>query len=376
MSNPRNPALFAFLKQTMRGGVKISRQGEPCRYQRKQRRDGAVDIEVYDGGEEYAVCCPLCGDTRFRCYVNHKFDTEIEGAEVLYPVHCWNEECQSTRGLAKYILERYRAWKMNYYVPPTLDTGSDEVRDAPMTPEETAKHSAEKHAKLSGVQKLTSLLTGHPATEYLRTRGFDPLFLENMYGVGYKGKSQKYALASSRLFIPIMWGKYEVGWQARAIPGHTNLTLMEEKKNKPWPYKEPKYFTSPGFTKGRFLYNMEQAKEYDVVVVVEGITDAWKVGPWAVAMLGKSLSYDQIHNLASSCFVKKSWIVMLTDEWTANDVAASWRKNFFNVLGAYPLKNQVRMMPVPKGDPGDYTGAELVEMTNHALRSKQEDLVR
>lgn len=358
----------------MKGGVTISRAGEPCRYAKRPLPGGGYVVEVYDGGEEYAVCCPMCSDTRRRCYVNHKFDTEIAGAEVLYPVHCWNEECQR-KGLAKWFLERYRAWRSNNYMPPAAGGApADVVMDKPMTMEDMARHSAGEHVKLSGVQKLSSLLRGHQALEYLLARGFDPAALERDYGVGYKGRAYKYTNSSMRIVIPIRWGGYEVGWQARAIPGHSPLTFEESKKGKSWPYRQPKYFTSPGFLKGKFLYNIDVAAGYDTVVLVEGVTDAWRVGPWGAAMFGKSLSYDQIRLLVDSCAGGGRWIVMLTDAWTAGDVAKSWRKNFFDVMAAYPHKDRIRMLPVPKGDPGDYPQDELARMVTFAMRSRQEDL--
>lgn len=373
-NNPRNPALYAFLKQTMKGGVRTTREGEPCRYQKVVHDDGSMDLKIYSPGEEYAVCCPICGDKRFRCYINHKFDTEIEGVLQTHQVHCWNEECQQDRGLTKWLLDRYRMWKFNYHVPEITGVSNDVVAEGPMSVEEAAQESENRHSRLAGVQKLSSLLPGHPALEYLKSRGLSPELVESSYGVGYKGKSPKYNNAASRLIIPITWEQYEIGWQARAIPGHTRLTPTG--KNSDWPYKEPKYFTSPGFTKGRFMYNLDKARDFNVVVMVEGITDVWKVGPWGVAMLGKRLSFDQVHLLVQSCSEKRSWIVMLTDAWDRADVADSWRKNFFDVMTAYPYKDRLRMLPLAKGDPGDYTGQELTNMVNYAMNSRQEDLVK
>jgi hypothetical protein len=54
-----------------------------------------------------------------------------------------------------------------------------------------------------------------------------------------------------------------------------------------------KYYTRPGMPKRLMFYNYDQAKNYPLVVLTEGISDVWAVGPQAVAMLGKKLHASQ-----------------------------------------------------------------------------------
>ena len=49
----------------------------------------------------------------------------------------------------------------------------------------------------------------------------------------------------------------------------------------------------PGSRKSTLLYNFDNAKGSPFVVVFEGITDVWRLGSPGVALLGKSLSYQQ-----------------------------------------------------------------------------------
>jgi hypothetical protein len=71
-----------------------------------------------------------------------------------------------------------------------------------------------------------------------------------------------------------------VGWQARYVgkPPGSNI---------------PKYLTSRGFHKSAWLYNYDTAKDFSFGVIVEGVTDVWRVGERAVAIFGKNISSTQ-----------------------------------------------------------------------------------
>jgi hypothetical protein len=54
-----------------------------------------------EGGEDYAVCCPVCFDRRFRLYINHNFGMREPTTGKLFNhlmnmVHCFNEDCNVT----------------------------------------------------------------------------------------------------------------------------------------------------------------------------------------------------------------------------------------------------------------------------------------
>lgn len=82
------------------------------------------------------------------------------------------------------------------------------------------------------------------------------------------------------LFFPVKYqGKY-VGWQLRFIPGTINGDRLQYMR----------YLHM--FPKGNYLYNYDQAKNYDNVVVVEGVKKALKL-PNAVATFGKGIAAAQ-----------------------------------------------------------------------------------
>lgn len=52
------------------------------------------------GGEQYAVNCPFCGDTRHRLYISHMWNQIIETSNHVkyhcskHLIRCFNEDCQ------------------------------------------------------------------------------------------------------------------------------------------------------------------------------------------------------------------------------------------------------------------------------------------
>ena len=70
------------------------------------------------------------------------------------------------------------------------------------------------------------------------------------------------------------------GWQARYIGD--------------CPDDVPKYLSCKGLKKSQLLYGLPAAVGLqDAVVVVEGPTDMWRLGPGAVALFGKDMSLHQ-----------------------------------------------------------------------------------
>jgi len=117
----------------------------------------------------------------------------------------------------------------------------------------------------------------------LRGRKFDPAQIQDLWDVKFCVSCPETPrfhrhLVEGRIIIPIYWGDENemVGWQARAIDG-----------------SEPKYYTSPSLKKRYILYNGQRAAKFHVGVLVEGVTDAWRIGPRATALLGKSVSFFQ-----------------------------------------------------------------------------------
>ena len=131
--------------------------------------------------------------------------------------------------------------------------------------------------RLSLPKGLCALQPAHRS--YLQSRGFDPDEIASLWGVKGIGIAAK---LSWRLFIPVTYRHETVSWTTRAI-GETNSRYIsasqeEEKVN----HKS-------------LLYGADMAMHS--VVVVEGPTDAWTIGPGTVAVLGLTVTQEQVERI-------------------------------------------------------------------------------
>jgi hypothetical protein len=281
-----NPRLYRALQRRF-GDVAVSSDGEsyiPARTRSMYRR-GQFDSPPAFAGEYYKVNCPFCGDTTKRLYINHMFAVVGEDRDDhLYLAHCFNEGCIDTRDVQKELYELI--YPFGY---------GRRVQQAELTllvPRSKVEPAEVAHVRLPAMLPLSGPLS-HQACEYLTARGFDPLVIEAHWGVGYclispNSEPRIY----SRLVIPIHAIReticaggsdlvYLAGWQAREIV----------EVDRP----SPKYLSMKGMRKSCLLYGLPQAIESDgPVVVVEGVTDVWRLGTNGVAAFGKVLHPSQI----------------------------------------------------------------------------------
>lgn len=351
-----NLALYELLCELADSDVNVVNKGQELRYAVVER-NGRRGIRVASGGEEYVIDCPICGDTRKRCHVNHTFGTRIEGIPVYHLVHCFNEECDSK--VSKWLREAMK------------DSGMDgkiaikaKKADPTFDPMQMAQTSAQQYAKLYGVMPLTALTIGHDALRYVAERGFDAAYLANHFKVGFfKGHPKRRSWADKRMIIPMFFSGMQVGWTARLIPEYTP---------RPWPspVAPPKYYTAPGFKRSWFIYNYDNAKDSRVIAVAEGVTDVWKIGLWGMALLGKSMSDQQCQLLCQAGEETGAWIVLLGDASTEKDDAAtSWKRNYAKLVQNYKHPERVRLYLFEKGDPGDYTSQEISDIVMRVLHT-------
>jgi DNA primase len=144
-----------------------------------------------------------------------------------------------------------------------------------------------------------------------------------------------------RIYVPIRMGGRLVGWQGR-YAGELDWGATGK----------PKYYNAPGMRKGQLLYNYDQALRQPLVVVVEGVTDVWRVGPAGVALFGKSASPEQARLLAAGWHGKP--VVVLLDADAADEAEKVRRQ----VAALHP--EQVVVVTLPDGlDPGSCPRDEL-----------------
>ncbi len=125
------------------------------------------------------------------------------------------------------------------------------------------------------------------AKKYLINRNFDPKRLASIWGLlstGYIG------FYKHRIFAPIYQKQTLVSYQCRDITDqHPQKYLACKQEEEIIPHQN-------------CLYGFDQVINYKSVVVVEGITDVWRLGQGAVATFGTGFTKQQAKILATNFY--------------------------------------------------------------------------
>ena len=276
-----NPALFDALVDVF-GTVRVSDENAPLKWEwRDDPKTKRRVPRIVTGGEQYAVCCPVCGDKRFRLAFGHRFLTPLDknfAPEPLKHVYkCYNESCDLFRDHKEHrcvtairdYLERHKDL-IGLAVHRTKSRG-------PAAP-------VEHHSRLctlpQGFTPLDQLPEGHPALKFIVAKyGFDPNYLAKAYGVGFVGQSTGFMQISNRIVFPVYEGGVLVFWQGRTIV----------------PDETSRWYITPGARK--VCYNLDRIPDGDVVVLAEGIPASIASGPTGSAVFGKDLDYRRAQQI-------------------------------------------------------------------------------
>lgn len=275
MSQVLDPVLYDALLQRF-GRVRVANAGvqATCRV----LPDGRIFVDHW--GECYEVCCPKCGDTRFRLRFSHLF------RQHRFLVYCFNENCfqspECRQQIWSYVFSKgsFRGFGSGEEEVPSFSSLVPAFVEDLSTWDPLADFPVIQPPR--SLVLLSSLPSFHAANYYLTARGFDVVELASLYQVSYCESYPQFPQCQWRIFIPFLLSGRLIGWQARFV-GERN-----------WKFSSaPKYYHMPGFRKSRYLYNYDQAKTSDLIVVVEGVMDAWRIGPEAVAVMGHRISRYQ-----------------------------------------------------------------------------------
>lgn len=264
---PLCPDLYAVLERWSGAPIVLAHPGEEAVIV----KGAGGRAEVLHTGETYRVCCRFCGDTRNRLYVNHRW------YEHKFLAHCWNEtECLKNPDTRR-IFESELSFQLHGQ-KPAVHKGAPPELDDPNVSVETPGF----------VRPLSQVEPTHRAVEYVRNRGFDPRYLSDVFSVGLCDGSQRYPAMSGRIYLPVFDGARMAGWQGRVpfdAPPHPETGKPDWKA-----LGVTKYYNRSGFKKSRYLYGPYRDPGLPFVVLVEGPTDVWKIGPAARAYMGVELS--------------------------------------------------------------------------------------
>jgi hypothetical protein len=342
---PFNEKLHSSLLRTF-GEVRISNEGEGAVFTTSTDQESGrvyATVDPDHRGEQYAVCCPICGDTRFRLCISHRWNTKDPATSAFFGrqlVHCFNAGCDLSDGSLIHeraqaidnlesMLRPYVARGMNLYVT------------------RTPTRAIEKASLPGDCVPITQLPETHPAIMYLQERRFDPAWLERTFGLMFCREGKNVA---GRIIIPIQCGGKLVGWQARYVgePPTDNI---------------PKYLNMTGLPKSRVVYNYDNAKHTSFGVIVEGVTDAWRIGPQAVAILGSTISTRQIE-LASAAWGQAGVALLIDgDARSTEQKRRKYEKVRDRLVGSGTFAWGVLEVILPDGmDPGDMTMAQVWQL--------------
>jgi len=183
------------------------------------------------------------------------------------------------------------------------------------------------------------------SVRYLRQRGISEADVRD-YGLLYCA-SGRYA---GRLIFPVweegvlVYYQARATWEASERPGQLYVKALNP----------PAGLGVAG--KADVVFNLDRAAKAPRTVITEGPIDAIHVGSSAVAVFGKKLSMTQIlkMRLAGVEAVDLCW-----DGPTGSEPAGAWP----DMLEVAPLLSgvfrDVRLVFLPRGDPGDYDAREL-----------------
>ena len=195
------------------GQVKIEKQGQPLQA-RAEMQDERQTLDIYEGGETYRVCCPVCGDSKFHLYVSHAFGTidEVTGIKIRFA------KCFRHGKVVKYLEDKLRWMSIkSQVINHTANAISAGVEDPYRDPGECI-NIAQEDLRLWQIRK------------YLSDRGIDPGWVGRTYGWRFCVQGSPDVLGggcTNRLIVPVIHNGQEVGWQARLAfdPGQSHLNF-------------------------------------------------------------------------------------------------------------------------------------------------------
>jgi hypothetical protein len=204
------------------------------------------------------------------------------------------------------------------------------------------------HAKICQLP-LGTRPCGERHLRYLKKRGFShPQDLVETYGLQGTGPVGEY---NHRIVAPIFLKGRLVSYQARDITGKSQL-----------PYKA--CAEENEVLHHKHLLYAEDLVPGDTVVVVEGIVDAWKLGPGAVATFGIGFSIEQVRRIAR---FKTRFILYDLDPKGHGQTAA---RNLCHTLMGFPGRTDyAQLLNLKKGqkDPGDLEEKEARKIMRSLL---------
>lgn len=185
---------------------------------------------------------------------------------------------------------------------------------------------------------------------YLERRRFDPDWLAKTWGVKQTGPVSRLdgISYSHRILIPIFWGGRAVSFQARDITGRSPMRYLACPKAREIIHHKD------------ILYGKQAAWEAArVMIVVEGVTDAWRLGPLAAATFGVEFRLEQVLAMIKHA---DRFFIAFDNEGHAQEQAEKL------AVKLHALGRVTTLCPPPGKDPGDMAQDDANHFVHQLIR--------
>lgn len=269
--------------------------------------------------------CPFCDDHSNHCGIS--------------PDHvkfsCW--KCGESGGLAKLIRELTDSgWRSAYRIAEQIGQdalGSGYVLSSLPTTDSTSD------VPVQGILPSSSSDFPRIHRRYLRSRSFQLRQIKRDYDIRAVYTTGRYRF---RIIVPYYLDGQLVNWVAR------DVTERADKKYLACPNKQAVVPLKSTF------YNIDRAE--DKIVLVEGVTDVWRIGKGSIASSGTLITNEQLL-LLTERRLKKVFVVFDED---ATDKADRYANKISTIL-------DVEIIELKGGDPAEQD-LETVSLIRGLLR--------
>lgn len=313
-------------------------------------------IKHTGSGREIHICCPFCGDHRYRLYV--ELDKGL--------VYCHN--C-NFKGTVVNLIQRVEGISYTRAMGIFMDVKGN--MSIPLDIRESLEHKLLIGSSGFQVNKRPiplpdeyQLLThskqilAHRAIKYLQSRSITLSQIER-YNMGFCAMGE-YA---GRIIIPIYESNKLKFWISRAI-GNTQRLKEKSPSNEQYQYG-----------KSEVIFNIDTAaRNYHTAIISEGIFDALSWGGMGVSLLGKELYDEQFRVLMNYRELLYDGIYIAVDSDAASraDIMAQRLSEFFKVY--------IINIPDQYDDPNNFlqthSKSALYNLVNTAQRYEEFTILR
>ena len=329
-------------------------------------------LQEDEHGEQYIINCPFCKDTKKHLYISYLSYLRpfLNGMPLrigALRAHCFRNNCLKDPDNV-FELGRQIGFGMAL-VGDGLQHCCDFNCDEP-SEDSTPRYQLSSELSLDGLKtwipdwNVIDSNTDTVIMEYLQARRVtadDIRWLNIGWGPIRSPRSHRY-LNNGLPFVlfPIVNNKKLVGVQARCPDKY----MTED---------QPKYYFHPGCRKQTILFNLDEARNFGVAVVSEGIFDVLSIGKPGVCCFGHTPSVAQMRLLETF----ENGVIFLPDTDVRPDLnTINIAKNCAQKL---QLKHQfnmgVHVVVLPRKDAGELTRQQVWQTILNQVPNEMQDFL-